>query len=239
MSQDNGTPSKCTNTQFAEVSARVTKALPKAMKLSGLDIKSILNYTDEGERLSRALAEAFRMLYNGDVATCIPAKKWTEGDGFIEFDLLPDGTTGPEWIKWHDENGYPLSDEARFVLNSPDFKPSPVGIPVKIRVLKGELFEDVKRTTINIRADAGNRNLEKPNADIACLIRKTFTNKEIEEMGLLWIITMHEPIDCSDSCPRLLGADRRGARPWLSAYYGRAGSGGGCWVRVAGAGPPS
>lgn len=73
MSQDIGTTSKCTIKQFSAVASRVTLALPDAMKLSGLDIKTILRHTCEGERLSLAIAAALKMLYDRDVAT-IP--KW-------------------------------------------------------------------------------------------------------------------------------------------------------------------
>ncbi|MEK7636692.1 MAG: hypothetical protein AAB362_03325, partial [Patescibacteria group bacterium] len=65
-------------------------------------------------------------------------------------------------------------------------------------------------------------------AELACLIREKFTDKEIEAMGLWYIVAMHEPINDSDGGPSLLGADRYGDGRWLSAYYGRPGIG---WSR--------
>ena len=63
-----GTPS-CTNGQFATLASRIITALPKAIKLTGRDPKVIINHTNQGERLSLAIAEAINMLYNGHGAT--------------------------------------------------------------------------------------------------------------------------------------------------------------------------
>ena len=100
-------------------------------------------------------------------------------------------------------------DYAKKVLRSPDFKPT------KVAVLKGMLFENDDRITSKIRAEADKRQLQKPNAEVACLIREKFTDEDIEAMGLWQIVTMHEPI-VSD----LLGADRSDDGRWLGAYYG-------------------
>ncbi|MBI2024535.1 MAG: hypothetical protein HYT03_00370, partial [Candidatus Harrisonbacteria bacterium] len=72
------------------------------------------------------------------------------------------------------------------------------------------------RITKKIRAEADKRKLSKPNAELACLIREKFTDKEIEAMGLWYIVAMHEPINDSVGDPDLLSADRGGAGRWLS-----------------------
>src|SRR3989338_4837086 len=76
----------------------------------------------------------------------------------------------------------------------------------EVAVLKGMLFEDNDRITKKIRAEADKRKLSKPNAELACLIREKFTDKEIEAMGLWYIVAMHEPINDSDGDPFLLNA---------------------------------
>ncbi|MDP3794037.1 MAG: hypothetical protein Q8R07_04800, partial [Candidatus Uhrbacteria bacterium] len=88
-------------------------------------------------------------------------------------------------------------------------------------VLKGMLFEDNDRITKKIRAEADKRKLSKPNAELACLIREKFTDKEIEAMGLWYIVAMHEPINDSGGDPHLLSADRVDDGRWLGACYGR------------------
>ena len=81
------------------------------------------------------------------------------------------------------------------------------------------LFEDNQRITKNIRKNAEDRNFETPNAEIACLIREKFTDECLKAMGLIWIVTMHEPIKDSGGDPFLLSADRGDDGRWLYAFY--------------------
>lgn len=151
----------------------------------------------------------------GELTVSEPTRLWREQDGIIYFSVTPDGTTGEEWIVRLEKRGFRVSDYAKSVLRSPDFKPT-TGVTIEIAVLKGTLFKDNDRITKKIRAEAAKRKLLKPNAEIACLIRETFTDDEIEAMGLVWIIIMHEPIKDSGGGPFLLGADRDGGGRWLS-----------------------
>jgi hypothetical protein len=121
----------------------------------------------------------------GEVTLAEPAKRWREQDGVIYFTLPPtDGTTGPEWIKRLEKKNFRLSQWATDVLKSKDFKPT-TGVVNEVAVLKGMLFENSNRTTKNIRAEADKRKLNKPNAEVACLIRENFSNEEIEANGPL------------------------------------------------------
>ncbi|MFM7088108.1 MAG: hypothetical protein ACKOW9_01045 [Candidatus Paceibacterota bacterium] len=90
------------------------------------------------------------------------------------------------------------------------------------------MFKDNERITKHIRNVAADRELQKPNAEIACLIREKFTDKDIGEMGLIWIVAMHEPIKDYDGDPLLLYAYRLGDGRWLDAYYSNPGNG---WFR--------
>ncbi|MEK7663973.1 MAG: hypothetical protein AAB340_00785 [Patescibacteria group bacterium] len=146
----------------------------------------------------------------------------TENNGVISFSVTSDSTTGPEWIKWFDENVYPLDYNARILLKSESFKPTK-GVQYPVRVLKGELYEDNKRITKEIRADAKQRKLPTPPLELACLIRRMFTNEQIREMGLYWIIIMHEPVELSGHL-HLLGVGGRGEDRWLSTYCVKPGS---------------
>jgi hypothetical protein len=148
-----------------------------------------------------------------------PARRWCEEDGVIYFEVISDGTPGPQWIERLEKKGFRLSKLAKDVLLSPDFKPTN-GVTYRIAVLKGSLFTDNNRITKKIRADADRRKLEKPNAEIACLIWENFSDEEIEAMGLWWIVVMHEPIKDSGGNPYLLYASRDGDGRWLSTCYG-------------------
>lgn len=134
----------------------------------------------------------------------------------VKLSLTSTSLTGPEWIKRLESKGFEVGEWANQLLNSPDFKPTS-GVTTEIVILKGDLWEDEERMTENIRAEAAKRGLVAPNAEVACLIRELLTDKEIEEMGLRFIVTMHEPIKDFDGDLDLLGADRRGGS-WLYTF---------------------
>ncbi len=163
----------------------------------------------------------------GKLTVSEPTRNWREQDGVIYLSVTSDGTTGPQWIERLEGKGFRLSNYAKSVLRSPDFKPTS-GVTTEIAILKGMLFEDNDRITKKIRAEADKRKLTKPNAEVACLIRENFSDEEIEAMGLWWIVAMHEPIKDSDGGPVLLGAGRFGDGRWLGAYYGGPGDGWNC-----------
>ena len=159
-----------------------------------------------------------------------PTRSWCEKDGVIYLPpLVSDGTMGPLWIPRLEKKGFRVGDYAKQVLRSPDFKPTN-GVTTEVAILKGVLFKDDDRITKNIRAKAytgiftQGRKLFDPNAELACLICEKFTDKEIEAMGLIWIVAMHEPINDSGGDPRLLYAHRDGRGPLLNACHGRPGN---------------
>src|SRR5205823_5456039 len=112
--------------------------------------------------------------------------------------------------------GFNVSDYAKSVLRSPDFKPTKC-VNTEVAVLKGMLFENNDRITSKIRVEADKRKLSKPNAEIACLIREMFSDEDIKAMGLWSIVLMHEPIKDSDGTPNLLGSGHEDSY-WLVGY---------------------
>ncbi|MDP3004302.1 MAG: hypothetical protein Q8N43_02240 [Candidatus Azambacteria bacterium] len=186
-----------TNTEFASAGLTVGQLNAIVKKLGGYDM-------------------ALKFL-RGELTVSEPTRTWREQDGVIRFSITSDGTTGPEWIERLEKKGFRIGDYTKSVLRSSDFKPTN-GVTTEIAVLKGTLFADNNRITKKIRAEADKRKLEKPNAEVVCLIREMFTDEEIEAMGLWWIVAMHEPIKDSDGGPYLLRAHRRGDGRWLDAY---------------------
>ncbi|TSC84602.1 MAG: hypothetical protein G01um101417_133 [Parcubacteria group bacterium Gr01-1014_17] len=174
--------------------------------------------------------EAVRLVNSGEWIVTKQTSSWREQDGVIHFSVTSDGTTGEAWITKLESKGFSVGDYAKQVLRSPDFKPTS-SVTTEVAVLKGTLFKNEDRITKNIRAEADTRKLSKPNAEMACLIREKFTDKEIEAMGLWYIVAMHEPINDSDGYPNLLRTVRVGDGQWLGAYFdgpgGRWDSGGG------------
>jgi len=149
--------------------------------------------------------EAIMAFLRGEYVLHESPCKWREENDVIYLSVVSDGTTGPEWIERLEGKKYNLSKWAKDLLRSSDFM-STTGVKYELAVLKGKLFEESKRVTEEIRDEAKRRGLSTPNAEVACLIREKFSDKEIEEMGLWWIVTMHKPIRDSDGDLCLLDA---------------------------------
>lgn len=144
-----------------------------------------------------------------------PIRNWREENNVIYFSVISNGVTGEEWIARLETKGYRISDYAKSLLRSEDFK-STNGVTTEIAVLKGVIFKDADRATKKIRAEADRRKLTEPNAEVACLIREMFTDEEIKAMGLTWVVTMHGSIKDSDGGLGLLSAVRDDRGSWLS-----------------------
>lgn len=157
---------------------------------------------------------------------------WKSEDGLIHFSVTSDGTTGAEWVKRLEKKGYRLSSYAKSVLLSADFQPTKPDT-FRIAVVPGSLFTS-DPTTMEVCQELDRRGLSHGkaiNAELACLIREKFSDKELAETGLWWIVVMHEPIKDSGGRPGLLRADRLDDGSWLYAYYDDPGS---RWYRRGG-----
>ncbi|MDO8557188.1 MAG: hypothetical protein Q7R98_01870 [Candidatus Jorgensenbacteria bacterium] len=160
--------------------------------------------------------EAVRLINSGER---IITRRWCEYGGIIYFRVASNGMSGPQWIKYFSEKGFRFGNYTESVLNSDDFKLTN-GVVYEIAILKGGLFKNRDRTTWNIYAKADGYGYSKPKAEVACLIRKEFTDKEIREMGLTWILTMHEPIGDSSGDQGFLNVDSGDDGNKLSMCYG-------------------
>jgi len=151
------------------------------------------------------------------IADLIVAKSPRERDDLVRLTLTSDGTTGPEWIRRFEEAGNRVSAYAKSILSSPDFTPTEKGTVHKIVVLKGEFWRDSERTTENIRSEAERLCLMRPHPEVACLIRVSFTDEELEMMGFGWLVSMHRPIKGCGGGSFLLGVSRYNDGRWLYA----------------------
>lgn len=159
---------------------------------------------------------ALRFL-RGETSVVESEKKWREHEGVIYLSVISDGTTGPEWIARLESKGYKISNHAKGMLHSKDFKPT-LGVATEIAVLKGIIWNDNDLIiTENVRTKALELGFSAPNAEVACLIRENFSDEEIEAMGLYWIVIMHEPTKDSGGGPLLLRINRDDDGSWLAA----------------------
>ncbi len=150
---------------------------------------------------------------------------WTVDDeGNIHFTLTSNGFTREQWEQHLERRVWRIGDYARQVLRRASEAPTN-GVTYNIVVRPGKKWGDSDRTTKKIRAAADKKGWLKPHWEVVCLIRDTFTDEQLEQMGLWYIVTMHEPIKDSDGVPCLLSSGRGGGGRWLCAYYGRPGGG--------------
>lgn len=155
----------------------------------------------DGKRSPEMVANVLQKIVEGRP----PARSFHKEENVITFSVTSDGTKGEDWITILEEKECLLTDCAKRVLRSPDFKPTS-GVTTEVAVLMGVLFKrDTDRTTGNIRTEAKHRNLTEPHPEVACLIRDKFTNNKINDMGLEWIVTMHDPVKDSDGSLCVLG----------------------------------
>ncbi len=148
---------------------------------------------------------------------------WTVDDeGNIHFTITSNGMTREQWEQHFERRGWRIGYYARELLRRASEAPTN-GVTYNIVVRPGKKISDSDRITKKIRAAADKKGWQKPHWEVACLIRDTFTDEQLEQMGLWYIVTMHEPIKDSDGDPFLLISSRFGDGRWFNASYGRPG----------------
>jgi hypothetical protein len=148
--------------------------------------------------------EAVRLVNSGEWIVTRRNRSWREKDGVVYLTVTSNGRTAEEWVEWFEARGDAhLCDLSRRAILSSSFKPTK-GVTYEVGILKGMLFKDEDRFFDNILSVATlRRKLVVPSVEAACLIRELLTNDDIEDMGLNWIIVMHERVhipDCDCRC---------------------------------------
>ncbi len=143
--------------------------------------------------------------------------RWIEKNSVLYFTLTSSGKTGEEWVDYLESKGIFVDDYIRSVLRHKNFRPTKAGTLHNISIIRGDLFSDENRTMKSVCNYAKGFEVIGPCVEVACLIRESFTDKEIGEMGLRRIITMHEPIPDFNGNPCVLGASIY-ERNWINTY---------------------
>lgn len=138
-----------------------------------------------------------------------PVEWTTDANGNIYFTLTSNGFTRQQWEEYLERRGYFITVLARRVLRLASEVPTN-GVTYNIVVLPSKKISDSDRVTRKVRAMAEAKGWAKPHWEVACLIRDTFTDEQLKQMGLWYIVTMHEPIKDSNDYPNLLCSKRRG-----------------------------
>lgn len=143
---------------------------------------------------------------------------WKLKNDLILFSVTSNGVTGKDWITRLEMHGYRIGGYAKSILLSPDFSPTS-GITSQICVVPSKIFSN-SPTNAEVRMHLDNHDIghgQVVNAEIACLIREKFSNKDLEDMGLWWIVLMHQKIHDNRGDPYLLFSSRVVDGLWLFA----------------------
>lgn len=142
--------------------------------------------------------EAVRRINSREWLPFKPANFWRE-DGLIHLKVTSDGTDNESWINYFKKQGFNVESSAKKILRSM--------IPTSGVTTEVVVYEDA----VNI-----NRSLHKKlNLEVACLIRKNFTDQDLKIMGLRKILIYHNLI----AGPNLLTVSRCGIGNWLDTSY--------------------
>lgn len=123
------------------------------------------------------------------------------------------------------EQRFCVDDFARqcLISNRPD------SYDAKHRLEEGKVYRiaivlgrEIKQncTMANLQAYAKQFGYQKPLAGLMPRIRESVTDRQMEQMGISYIVGLHDPIKDSDGNPGILGASRAGDGRWLDAYFG-------------------
>ena len=162
-----------------------------------------------------------------EITFSINKKPWIEKDGRIYFEVTTLGLTAEEWKARLTKAGHKISNWANDVLSKPDYDLNhryEADKTLKIVLIKGkEIEKDSERLTKNLKAiavkDFGTNSVSELKGELELLIREKFSNKELEEKGLYYIVVLHEPIVDSVGRPSVLVSDRGDGESWVRAPY--------------------
>lgn len=122
--------------------------------------------------------------------------------------------SGKKWIDRLEKGGYQIGNYAKELLE----KIIPTKNSYDIVILK---MDKDYYTTQEVRDEAQKRGYITPPLELAPILREQISDKEIEDLGLWWLIVAHDAIPDSDGSPCLLGMDRDDGGRWLRACWDR------------------
>ncbi len=158
----------------------------------------------------------------------LPFPKNEHGHYIIEVTGL--NLTGAEEITRLESAGFRIGDYAKSMLTSTN----PDSYDANHRLEDEQVYrvvivpgKEVKknRTTANLQAYGSQFGYQKPLAGIQPRIREAVSDKQLKEMGIYYIASLHETINDSDGVPGVLRSLRDDDGQWLRSYWGRPGNG--------------
>ncbi len=131
------------------------------------------------------------------------------------------GRTVTELIRDLEKSGFRVSNWAKDVMSKKAFTTTN-GKTYKLGMIKGSDF-DHDPSTDEVRARIASLGGITPSPECAPYLRELVSDKDLEAIGIWWIVVMHESIEDSGGVPDLLYVDRDDDGQWLHAYHARPG----------------
>lgn len=200
------------------------------------DIANRLN-SDRGEEWDAR----FKAVLREGLAALVPATVFERNEhGHIILTFTGLDLTGEQEIVRLEAAGYRVGDYAKSCFTSTKADGYDknhrliAGQEYKVALVPGkEVARDSDRSTANLRKLGTKYGYGKPLGGHIPRIRESVSDKQMEEMGLVYIASLHDPIKDSDGGPGVLDADRGGDGRWVYAYWddpGRQWSDGGAFA---------
>ncbi len=144
-------------------------------------------------------------------------------NGHYVLKIVGRALTGREEIALLREQGFRVSYYAMQVLNDPEYDANhrlEEGVECNVVLILGREISG-NRTTASIREYARGFGYHIPRAGIMSRVRKTVSDRQMEQAEAWYIAGLHDPIKDADGDPIVLHTDRHDGGRWLGAFWGR------------------
>lgn len=188
-----------------------------------------------GERLAGLASDTFHKVQKG----IISLDEWAlfnqrknpfafkrNEHGHIVITITGLNLTGAQEIERLEAAGYHVTDYAKFcftIVKVDGYDENHrlvAGQQYKIALLPGkEISRDFDRSTENLRALGTKFGYGKPLGGFIPRIREAVSDKQMEEMGVRHITSLHDPIKDSGGNPSVLNANQYDGGPWVNACW--------------------
>jgi hypothetical protein len=136
----------------------------------------------------------------------------SEKDGLIYFSVTSDGTTGPEWIDRLKKKGFHMESWVKDLLGIKNLRPT-TGVTYDVVILRGKLLDDISNA--NIFSKANSHGLSRSNTESLCLIRDKFSDDDLEDLGLRFVVSISRNVLGHENYPELNFAGRHDIGRWM------------------------
>ncbi len=201
-----------TETPFSEITATL-----ELLDRFGVARKDLTHFRKASSSVQMEVA---RLMKHGEQKSFVGATLEIV-DGVTHITVTSDGRTDEDFIRMWEEK-YRPTEIAKDITRRARFTPT-TGVTYRIPIIMGSEFSGSKRLTSEIRKEAERRHYRTLPFEAACLLREAVSDEDLERLGLVWLVGMHDPVLDSDRRPCLLGVGRGDGGRRVSACSDRPG----------------